>query len=162
MATPTLEEALAVPGLERLHGRVEEHPCGCWLLQKAAAKDGYPQIVHYTSTPTGGRRKVQENAHRYVYRHLVGEIPQGYVVDHLCRVPRCVNPAHLEPVTCAENARRGKAGQRSTCVNGHSCAEHAVTTTRKDGRPQRVCRACRKMYDARKQARRKGLVDGTA
>jgi len=45
-------------------------------------------------------------AHRYAYELLRGPIPDGLTLDHLCRVTRCVNPDHLEPVTLAENVRR--------------------------------------------------------
>jgi hypothetical protein len=48
-------------------------------------------------------------AHRFAYELLVGPIPEGLVIDHLCRNRRCVNPAHLEPVTAEENWRRGDA-----------------------------------------------------
>lgn len=50
-----------------------------------------------------------QKAHRVAYRLFVGEIPKGMVLDHLCGEPRCVNPEHLEPVTHAENVRRGRA-----------------------------------------------------
>jgi hypothetical protein len=48
--------------------------------------------------------------HRDVYEQLVGPIPEGLVLDHLCRNRSCCNPAHLEPVTTAENVRRGLNG----------------------------------------------------
>ncbi len=47
-------------------------------------------------------------AHRVAYGLLVGPIPAGLVLDHLCRNPPCVNPAHLEPVSQGENLRRAR------------------------------------------------------
>lgn len=63
-------------------------------------------------------------AHRFSYQILVGEIPEGMTLDHLCRNRSCVNPDHLEPVPPDENKRRGLThrllnGMDSKCVNGH-------------------------------------------
>jgi len=71
---------------------------GCWNW------DGTPDELGYGSKKEHGR---SVGAHRWVYEQLVGPIPDGKVPDHLCRNPTCVNPAHLEPVTHAENIRRG-------------------------------------------------------
>src|SRR6202035_217120 len=54
------------------------------------------------------RRKRNVGAHRLYWEQEHGEIPQGRHIDHLCRVPACVNPAHMEVVTPAENIRRGR------------------------------------------------------
>lgn len=51
-------------------------------------------------------------AHRFVYELLVGPIPAGLTIDHLCRVTSCVRPDHLEPVTNAENVRRMNVSRR--------------------------------------------------
>lgn len=47
--------------------------------------------------------------HRFAYELVLGPIPEGLVLDHLCRTPRCVRPDHLEPVTQQENVRRAFA-----------------------------------------------------
>lgn len=52
-------------------------------------------------------------AHRVVYELLIGPIPEGLQLDHLCRNRRCVNPEHLEPVTGKENIRRGHAARKA-------------------------------------------------
>lgn len=71
----------------------------CWLWQGALDRDGYGRVT------VDGRG---HPAHRVMYEVAVGPIPAGLTLDHLCRVPRCVNPSHLEPVTNAENARRAR------------------------------------------------------
>lgn len=52
-------------------------------------------------------------AHRLAYEFMVGAIPDGLMLDHLCRNKGCVRPDHLEPVTNAENVRRGNAARRA-------------------------------------------------
>lgn len=77
-------------------------------------------------------------AHRHIYKLMVGPIPKGLELDHVCMKPLCVNPTHLEPVTRAENMRRRSAAYTS-CVNGHDYTP-ANTYVRPDG--SRDCRAC--------------------
>lgn len=67
-------------------------------------------------------------AHRIAYELVVGPIPEGLTLDHLCRVRRCVNPEHLEPVTMGENLRRGMSPamiskRTGICKRGHSLAD---------------------------------------
>lgn len=71
---------------------------GCWLWKGAKSKGGYGYL-RVMGTPT--------QAHRVFYERHKGAIPEGLHIDHLCRVRGCVNPDHLEPVTLAENGRRG-------------------------------------------------------
>lgn len=76
----------------------------CWLWTGAKTGAGYGMI---REVGHGGKMLM---AHRVAYELLVGPIPEGLFLDHLCRTPLCVNPAHLEPVTCRENMRRGLLG----------------------------------------------------
>ena len=70
---------------------------GCWEWV-AGTSDGYGQFWVKGSNMS---------AHRYAYELLIGPVPNGLDLDHLCMCRRCVNPAHLEPVTRAENNARG-------------------------------------------------------
>lgn len=87
---------------ERLWARVDKNPdgSGCWIWTGALTTNGYGQV-------RWGDRTLR--AYRLVYELLVGPIPDGLQLDHLCRNRRCVNPAHLEPVTQWENWARGMA-----------------------------------------------------
>lgn len=82
-------------------------------------------------------------AHRVGYELAGGAIPDGLTIDHLCRNTRCVNPLHLEPVTVAENIRRGTQGwqqrAKAECPKGHPYDED---NTYLNPRGQRLCRAC--------------------
>lgn len=73
----------------------------CWNWTGYRNRGGYGRYMH---------QKRMQLAHRVSYELLVGPVPDGLVIDHLCRNPSCVNPDHLEPVTNAENIRRGLAG----------------------------------------------------
>jgi hypothetical protein len=73
-------------------------PDGCWLWQGARNSGGYPQLG------LGGKTQY---AHRVYFAALVGVIPDGMQLDHLCRRRACVNPSHLEVVSQRENIRRG-------------------------------------------------------
>jgi hypothetical protein len=110
---------------------------GCWEWQGWLNGDGY-----------GTHRK--QPAHRFSYELHIGPIPDGLVIDHLCRNPRCVNPEHLEAVTTRINTMRGvspgaKAARTNRCKRGHEFTpENTYSRTLATGGPSRQCLACRR------------------
>ena len=101
-------------------------------------------------TPTGYGRYVGEGAHRVAYRLLLGPIPVGMTIDHLCRVRDCVNPAHMELVSLRVNVLRGigppaQNAKRSHCKRGHSF-DAANTYLYRGSRACRSCRRLRKIH----------------
>jgi hypothetical protein len=102
---------------------IEIHPVwGCWLWRGKVGDNGRG-FVWRGNTPVA--------AYLAVYRDEVGDVPDGLVLDHLCRNPLCVAPHHLEPVTKAENERR-KAWRyrvkRTSCTAGHDLRVNRVVT----------------------------------
>lgn len=112
--------------LERL-ARNTDRSGECWLWLRRRNKDGYGVTEHDGRTI---------GAHRFAYLVLVGPIPDGLQLDHLCKIPACVNPAHLEPVTPRENVHRSSRYQPQ-CPNGHPYDD---TARRTNG--TRTCRPC--------------------
>lgn len=101
--------------LERLERDTEPVPfSGCWIWVGPINSTGYGRFT-WDGRP--------QYAHRLSYSARVGPIPEGMTIDHLCRTPLCVNPAHLECVTRAENARRNRA---THCRRGHLMSETRV------------------------------------
>lgn len=137
------------PAIQRLLARLVIAPCEsaavpratpCWLSDRTPNGSGHTQIWHE------GRNY---SSHRLSYETLVGPIPDGLHLDHLCRRPACVNPAHLEPVTARENMLRGFsppaiAVRTGTCRHGHSLSD---AYTNKSG--SRKCRTCGALSAAR-------------
>jgi hypothetical protein len=78
---------------------------GCWHWTAAKTYSGYGMFG-------GGYAGKVTTAHRWIYDRVVGPIPAGMVIDHLCRNKSCVNPDHLEAVTQSINLRRGHADRR--------------------------------------------------
>jgi len=110
-----------------------------------------PSCWLWTATITDGYGRIQINkkkmyAHRLAYELLIGIIPNGLELDHLCRVRNCVNPNHLEPVTHKENLQRGihSNGQinKTCCKHGH---EYTNKNTYKYPDGRRDCRICQKI-----------------
>jgi hypothetical protein len=112
-------------------------PGGCWEWAGSHDPQGYGQFRD------GGRLW---KAHRFSYEWTIGPIPEGLQLDHLCRNRGCCNPDHLEPVTNAENARRGETGfhmrNRTHCKRGHPFTPENTYVIPSTG--SRSCRACRR------------------
>lgn len=131
-------------------------PCpisGCWLWVGARLPNGYGSVGVI------GRGDKSQLAHRYVYATLVGAIASDLQLDHLCRVRCCVNPSHLDPVTQAENIRRGEGGQhharKTHCPSGHEYAGDNLIATSARGWNARSCRQCH-IESARAKRRARG------
>ena len=137
---------------ERLWGLVERRgPDQCWLWQGGTTPRGYGRFM-VGSRSDGSRRLVYP--HRLAYELVVGPIPEGFSIDHLCRTPSCVNPAHLEAVTPRVNVLRGVSPAASqarqvACLYGHAFDE---ANTYVDPRGRRNCRACRRARERRTAA----------
>jgi hypothetical protein len=106
---------------------------GCWTWSGTHTYNGYAFASH---------TRFEQRVHRAMYEWHVGPIPEGFVVDHLCRNRGCVRPAHLEAVTVSENARRGVVARfGTTCRAG----KHDVTLPNayyNYGRRRKSCRLC--------------------
>ncbi len=108
---------------------------GCWEWQ-AGKTEGYGRF-HFSH-----REAVY--AHRFAYERLVGPIPEGLTIDHLCRNRACVIPGHMEPVTNSVNVLRGvgppaRNARKTHCPRGHP---YDSINTRYGGNGDRYCRAC--------------------
>lgn len=153
-------------------------PADCWLWNGGKKAAGYGNMA--VRKPDGSW--TQTPAHRWVYLHMVGPIPPGFEIDHVCQERGCVNPCHLEAVTLQENRRRRDADHpfrltrdpvpmphagppilpkpqpvslpATHCRNGH---EYAVMGWTTNGR-NRTCAACRAVAN---EKRRKGGAHGT-
>lgn len=101
-----------IPPLDRFLAFIELAG-DCWVWT-GCLKNGYAQF-----NPGGDGGMV--SAHIWSYKEFIGAIPKGLELDHVCRVRRCVNPFHLEPVTRTVNIRRGVAARnpKGICKRGH-------------------------------------------
>lgn len=123
---------------------IERHvlklPTGCWQWTSVIERNGYGRVtVNYKA----------HLVHRYVYEQLVGKIPHGMQIDHICKHRSCVNPAHMEAVPPAENNARSSSpsalnARKTACVRGHRFTPENIYIPPKTPN-KRHCRACLKL-----------------
>lgn len=121
---------------ERFWAKVDFSDDGCWEWRGCRSWWGYGLFR------LDGKMAA---AHRVAYQRVIGAIPEGLEIDHICERRACVRPDHLRPLTHRENMCRSQTApsainaRKTHCVHGH---EFTVATTRvHDGR--RICRTCR-------------------
>ena len=126
---------------QRFWAKVEKTPT-CWLWTGKRYEYGHPQFKIDGSNVM---------VYRFSWELHRGPIPNGKVLDHLCRVPWCVNPDHLEPVANGTNVLRGigpgAINKRKThCTKGH------VLVPRPSKPEYRICLECKADYQRKRRA----------
>lgn len=121
---------------DRFLDKVTPTAGGCWKWTGSVKPNGYGQVR------VGIRVRT---AHRVAYELAHGEIPDGLVIDHLCRRRDCVRPDHLEAVTQRVNVRRGTSAAARRARQTHCCRGHVFDAANTYVAPNgtRKCRRCR-------------------
>lgn len=134
------------PLIDRFMAKV--YPCpmsGCWLWGGFLDRDGYGQYTAVQGTTA--------RAHRVAYELLVGAIPAGLELDHLCRNRACVNPEHMRVATRRENTiADGAVSPTALNARKAECPKCGGEYTVKKG--GRECRPCKRAYNKLYRERR--------
>ena len=120
----------------KFHSKIQFSEAGCWLWTAALNESGYATFN------TAKRHGLSSLGHRSLFACWVGPLDDELYLDHLCRTPRCVNPAHLEPVTPRENVVRGVEA-RAVCANGHPYEGNRIVNSPEGWTRCRLCHAAR-------------------
>lgn len=131
--------------LTRILGHTEKRK-GCWVWTRATDQNGYGR------TNVAGQSM---GAHRATYSLMVGPIPAGHHVHHVCQNKPCVNPTHLQPITPADHNR---LRVRTHCLHGH---EFDSVNTYRTPAGSRACRKCTARRQREYQARKKAALNET-
>lgn len=119
----------------------------CWEWQAGLQSQGYGMFSLTTVIPNQTKIVL---AHVWAFEYLIGPVPEGLELDHLCRNTRCVNPSHVEAVTHAINFLRGNHptainSRNNVCIRGHDLNSPTVYINPTNG--ARYCRECRKIRE---------------
>lgn len=153
--TGTAADPVTKDPLDRFWEKVRDvDECWIWIGSKSSLGYG-----HFTI----GKKLFL--AHRWLYEVLIGPIPEGLTLDHLCRQPSCVRPGHLEPVTSKENTLRGISpaamnALKTHCKQGHPFEGDNVFL---NNRGERQCRTCVRARElAYRKRYRAAVLGGTS
>jgi len=130
--------------LDRLLDKIEKNENGCWIWTGGKRSTGYGTIW------VNGRNEACHRVSLFLFKnHPIRPKNKNDHVDHLCRVPICCNPDHLEPVTARENVLRGKSpvaalSKRTHCNFGHEFSGYNLVyyKSQRNGKYYRTCRTC--------------------
>lgn len=158
--------------IPRWKNKVRTNPVtGCWEWLGYLDRQGY-------GVSSNVRVPNTQAVHRISYTLLVGTIPEGLTLDHVCEVRHCVNPEHLNPCTAIENIKAGAERRRlrlwqgpqatatqlrkakGICPSGHVLSEVGTLPRLKKGKRQDVrCKACQ--HETQRKHREKvGIATG--
>ena len=134
----------------------------CWIWTGAQNGLSYGVVGRSLANP------IRAYTHRLAFEVCNGPIPSGLVIDHLCRVPPCFNPAHLQVVTQRENLLRGtgftaRFANQTHCINGHRFDANNTRVVRPGrSRVWRLCRECHRIGERNRRLKQKlqRLTDG--
>lgn len=127
---------------------------GCWLWMLSTDGRGYGQFLY---------KNKNIKAYRAAFDLFRGPVPEGKVIDHLCRVRLCVNPNHLEPVSFKENVLRGESptainARKTHCIRGHEFTEkNTYKQITRGFYKGDACRKCRKAATDKSYAEKRRL-----
>ena len=145
---------------QRIAARSQRSGSGCLIWQGSVDRKGYGK---FKLTMTVGQSR-HTGTHRAAWLAMVGDIPRGLVIDHLCRTPACVDVSHMELVTVQVNAlrgdhsrKRGRSGRKGGADGAPGCGKHGQSdgyqTVRASGSSVWICRPCRRERNRRHRAK---------
>ena len=145
--------------LLRFLNKINDTKGVCWEWCGTKSTDGYGMFF---------LNKKMRSAHRISYELFKDDIPQGLVIDHLCRNRKCVNPNHLDIVTNQENCIRGLTGKinnhnkrKTQCPKGHKLEGDNLLPHILKNYGFRQCKTCHYQRESNSRKKKRGLKNLT-